>query len=549
MKKLLAFLLVIAMVFSFSLIGCTPSDNPDDDTSGGETASGPNVFNVAIPAEPRSMDHHIEYVQQSQDIMFSIWEPLVKFDNGTVVGSGAESWTVNDDKTVFTFKIREGMKWTDGEPLTAKHYYDAFERQFNPGTNTPYGNLSNTFLNGTAYNSGEITDFSQVGVKMPDDYTLELTTAEPCDYFLSFLCFSAFLPIRLDIVENQGESYGAEAAGLEFCGAYKMTKWEHESLITLEKNPDYWDADNVKIDTVNMHIVLDANTRANMFDNGELDFIELEAAQYKQYENSPYLDQFLSGTVRMLMFQCTDKYLSNPNLRAAMGWSLDRASIGKVLEGKGTGAQRFVPDVIAGADKPYAEMTPEVTSFAPEQDMEKAKEYLQKALDDFGMSDVSELPEFPLLAIDNENGRLISEMIQDNLDKNLGIKTKIDIKPMKQKFDEEVKGDFVLNYTGWGPDFNDPMGYLYAFDANGNYGYTNWDNSEVVEILKKSKATTDSTERMKYLGEAEQAILDGMPIIPFIFESKPYLLRDTVTGIQRNIGGMELDFIHADIKQ
>ena len=175
-------------------------------------------------------------------------------------------------------------------------------------TLTPKPLASNQFLNGTAYTSGEITDFSQVGVKALDDYTLELTTAEPCDYFLSFLCFSAFLPIRKDIVEKQGEGYGAEAEGLEFCGAYKLTKWEHESILVLEKNPDYWDADNVHIDTVNMHIVLDANTRANMFDNGELDFIELEAAQFKQYEDSPYLDQFQSGTVRMLMFQCTDKY-------------------------------------------------------------------------------------------------------------------------------------------------------------------------------------------------------------------------------------------------
>jgi len=549
MKKLLAFLLIVVMVLSIGLVGCTNNNDDNQGEDEQQETSGEKVLNLVMDSEPSSMDIHYAYVPTVQNVMYAIWEPLVRFDNGAVVGAAAESWTVNDDNTVFTFKIREGMKWTDGEPLTAKHYYDSFERQFNPNTNTSYGTLSNTFLNGTAYNAGEITDFGEVGVKMLDDYTLELTTAEPCDYFLNFLCFSAFLPIRLDIVEKQGEGYGAEAKDLVFCGAFTLEEWAHESHLILKKNPDYWNAENVKIDKVNYEIVMDANTRANMFENGEVDVVDLEAAQYLQYKDSPYMKQFQSGTVYMLMFQMNDKIMANANIRAAMGWAIDRQAIATVLEGKATGAQRFVPDVIAGAEKPYAEMTPNVTSFAPTQDLDKAKECLQKGLEELGYSDVSELPEIKILAIDNEDGRLITEMLQDNFEKNLGIKLKIDIKQKKQKYDEEIKGDFVLNYTGWAPDFNDAMGYLYAFDSNGNYSYTNWDNSEVVEYLKESKAAKTSEERMEALGKAEQAILDGMPIIPFVFHITPYLQRDTVTGIQRNVGGMNLDYIYADITE
>jgi len=567
MKRFLALLLVVVMVLSLSLAGCSNNNEetttkapeqttsaPEQTTEGTTEPAEPKTFTLGVTADPESLDCHAYYGNIVQDVLTAVNENLVRQHNGSIIPSGAESWTISEDGLVWTFKIREGMTWTDGSVLDANDYYDAFERLMNPNTFSSFGSaMASYFANGEAYNAGTVTDFAEVGVKVLDNNTLELTLANPCGYFLNILSMSCFLPIHKDSVVANGETYGSEANKQPYCGPFYVEYWAHEEKIVLTKNENYWNAAEVNFDTVTLQTITSNETRALMYEQGDLDYTNVATSLVTLYNTRDDFKTRDSGSLTHLLVKQDHELLKNLNLRLALGWSIDRAGLcASLLNNTAVPALRFVPSIIAGANGYYTEEHPEVTNWAPNADLEKAKSFMTTFRTEAGIGD--EAVELKLMTGDSELLRQVAEYLQDLWLTELNVNLTLDLQPSSTRWATERAGGYDVDISGWSPDFGDPLGNLCALEDGSNWKHNAFHTSEATaqlsasftDLINKSKAEVDPVTRIGYLAEAEKIIVDNSIIIPIYFSQTCYMMDPAYSDIFFNVSGPDIDFIYGD---
>jgi len=545
-KKALALLLVLLIAFSTVLAGCSNGTNNENKEA--EEA----VFTIGLLTEPQGLDYANYYTSEVQAILSATTETLVRPHNGGIVPAAATSWEVSDDGMVWTFKLRNDVKWEDGVVLTAKHFEDGFERMLNSSTISSYsGTMNSYFENGVAYYNKEC-DWADVGVKALDDTTLELRLANPAGYLLQILAMTCFSPARLDFIAKHGEGFGGEADRVIACGPFTVESWEHEARLVLVKNPDWYDAAKVNLDKVVFEIVPANDTRAMMFDEGKLDYTELESSLTEMYKDNENYGTKDSGSQNQMLVNLGHKYLKNINLRQAIGWAFDRQDIcDSFMYGTAVPGMRWVTNVIAGANTYFTTEHPEVGAFGPKADLEKSKSYMATFYKEAGLAEGTAI-DLKLLTGDSKTLREIAEYMQDTLLNVLNINVDLNLQPSSTRWGEEGAGNYDLDLSGWGPDFNDPLGNLCAFDDQAAYKHTQFSTLDVYDdflaALRNAGATNDAVERMGYLAEAEGILMDNVVLIPIIFKSDAYLLRNTFEGVYFNASGPEYDFIWASKK-
>ena len=207
-----------------------------------------NTINIHNGGDPTSLDPHKVSGDWENRIVGDIFEGLVTEDRGAEPIPGqAESWTVSDDGLVYTFKMRDGIAWTDGTPVTAGDFVFAFQRLMNPETAADYAYLQFPINNAEEINKGDIKDIGQLGVRAIDDKTLEITLKQPTPYFISALTHYTAFPVPKHIVEAKGSDW-VKLENIATNGPYKPTEWVPGSHVTTVKNDAYYDAANLKID-------------------------------------------------------------------------------------------------------------------------------------------------------------------------------------------------------------------------------------------------------------------------------------------------------------
>jgi len=564
MKKLVALLLVLVMGLSCCLAGCSNSNEetttkaPEQTTAApsGETTTKapeapaePVVFTFGVESEPQGLDGSNYYTNLVQAILNATMEPLVRTHEGAIVPAAAESWEVSEDGLTWTFHLRDDVKWEDGVTLTAKHFEEGWARMLNSDTISSFsGTMNSYFENGVAFYNKEC-DWEDVGIKALDDTTLELRLANPAGYLLQVLSMSTFAPSRLDFIAQHGEAFGGDADKVISCGPFVVESWEHEARLVLAKNPDWYDADKVKLDKVVYEIVTSADTRAMMFDEGDLDYVKLQSSLIQLYSDNEHFGTVDTGTQTQMLVKLDHKYLKNLNLRKAIGWSFDREDIcSSFMYGAATPGLRWVSNVIAGANGFYADEHPEVKAFGPKADVELAKQYMDTFRTEAGLS-ADQTIELDYLTGESQTLREISEYLQDTLLNVLNIKVDLNLQPSSTRWGEEGAGHYDLDLSGWGPDFNDPLGNLCAFDDSAAYKHTQFSTLDVYDdflaALRNAGATNDAVQRMAYLAEAEGILMDNVVLIPVIYTSDAYLLRNTFEGISFPASGPGYDYIWA----
>jgi len=560
MKKSFLALLLVVVLLAVVFVGCDPVDTPDeevvdeeeevvDEEEAVDEEEEEKVLKFAINAEPESFDINKDFTPMVNTVTYGAFEPLVRMTEDGIQPGMAKDWDISDDGLTYTFYLREDAVWTDGEPVTAHEYRDGLIRMFDPDFPTHYGHLAFLFENGREYREGE-AEAEDIGITVIDDHTIEYKLSEPLGHFMSWISWTGFKPVRIDMVEEHGEAYGGSADTMVYNGPFVIDEWRHEEVVHLSKNPDYWDADSIHLDRVEVHIVPDSSARASMFEVGDLHMVDLEAGQIEQFHDHPELHEFPSGAIWFLMFRLEDE-LENRDLLKALGHSLNRKDIAEqVLGGAALPATRYVANniMMMGTDELFAEKYPDVGYYDESANIEKAEEHLDRALEDLGLDSVDELPTFDILADDRDQNRLMAEVFQDVWSSELGIDTEITVKPVRQKYDDERVGDYEINWTGWAPDANDPMGYLPAWETGSNYDNTLFSSEEFDSLLREINRTDDPEERGDLMAEAEQLLLEDGVFCPVIFDMNPYLLDDSVSGFQRLVANMHNNYIYADIE-
>lgn len=546
MKKRLALLLAGTMLLG-ALAGCSTyqdsgtsaSPSPSSSASGDSDATGISddftmAYNGVVTLNPimsqSSNDFNVFYLTQIQ---------LVRYYGDELQYDAAESYDVSDDYTVYTFHLRDGLQWSDGEPLTAHDFEYGAYCLLNPDMGSPAAYSWFAIKNASAYNSREVTDWADVGVKALDDTTLEITLEYPLNTFDRTIAVKGLYPLRQDFVESVGsEQLGSSVDTMLFSGPYVITDWVLENSMELTKNDLYWDSAN-SFPTKNLHFVEvdDDNTKVAMFENGEVDAIEQVSSQYFDHL-SDYLQSYVGGGIMFLWINQqgtspeTAALLSNQNFRQALNYGFDRASTVTAVNRFYNPYNRLVDSNFTGPNGgKFVDEYP-VDTVPLSGDVDKAKEYLALAMEELGYSDVSELPQLQLITWDASEQRLLLETIIDQWKQNLGLEN---IQLTQYVIGTAIGSFYDLSYDlfciTWETDVL-PTDIMEAMATGGEVNYGIWSDPAFDELVQQAVSEMDAETQAELTAQAEQIFLDDAAILPLYENGVTSAVQSYVEGFQ-----------------
>ncbi|MDY6281659.1 MAG: peptide ABC transporter substrate-binding protein [Erysipelotrichaceae bacterium] len=540
LKKPLALALTAAMLAGCGGSSASGATSTDGAASGGSASGDASTVTVAIDADLNTMDYEIatdgnSFIMQSL-VMSGLTELAA---DGSPLPELAESWDVSDDGLVYTFHLADA-KWSNGDPVTASDFVYAWQRLDNPDTASEYAFILDTvhIANAAAVNAGE-ADPSELGVKAVDDKTLEVTLTLPCDFFLSLLAFPSFFPLNQKFYEAQGDQFALSPDNLLYCGPYTMTGYQQGSGYTFEKNPDYFKADQMTdyVDKIVFRYLQDTQSAMLDYQSGNLDVVKLQGDQVDQYSGTEGFTNRMTGYLWYLSIDFNtsvhpeNSQFANVNLRKAMSLAIDRDTIAtNVLKDGSIGADGLIPKDLATG--PSGEDFREENGKLTEYNLDQAKEYYAKALEELGTDTVS----FELLYEDSEASKAVAEYIQSNL-KAIGMDVTLNSKPKKTRLQLMNDKDYNVALTRWGPDYADPETYFDLFTtdntANNSGSYSNADYDALVKAAGSGEDATDSAKRWQDYLDAEKIIVQDDPgVIPVYQNGGAMMINPKVTGIE-----------------
>ena len=462
-----------------------------------------------------------------------MYENLVTLDDddNTVPGA-AESWDYDEDTLTYTFHLRKDGVWTNGDPVTAKDFEFAWSQALNPDVASDYAYFLYFIKNAEKYFNGEVT-WDEVGVKVVDDYTLEVTMEQPTPYALFLLSFGTLAPINQRFYEAVGaDLYSTEAQYFCTNGPFALTEWSHNDKIVMQKNDAWHGAADVEVEEIDWKIITDANAALSSFLAGDLDMVGLATGELiKQAEAAgATIQSYTDGTSFYIYFNNNDQYLSNVNLRRALFNAIDeQKEIDTVWQNDNEPMTSFTaPGVSATDGTSFAGKVGEL--YAPSRDQEKAKEYLATALSELGCT-VDDLSAH--LSIDcGDSATSIAEasFYQEQWRQVLGIEVAVNSMITKQGSQNRKTGNYVMSITGWGPDYNDPNTFLDLWVTDGGNNQTGFSNERYDELIDLAAKETDLEKRESYFIECEQIIADQLPIGPAFWRAPSYACSDKIKG-------------------
>ena len=547
-KKILSVILAAALTCSM-VVGCGSSKETAKDDKA--ATSGSDGFNVTVnfASEPMTMDPALNSTVDGGVMANHLFEGLMKWqdtgeeadgsdgtvDNAELTYGQAESYdkVENEDGTVtYTFHLRDGIKWSDGKDVTAGDFEYAWKRLVDPATAADYSYMLDSVVNANEIIAGE-KDASELAAKAVDDKTFEVTITTDVPYFEEICAFPATMPVRQDIIEEKGDQWTFDPSTYISNGSYKLTEWTHNSQIVMAKNENYYDYENLGPDTITFKLMDDANAMLSGFKSGELDFIQ-DAPQAEL----PSL--IASGDMKILnylgtyyvCFQTQKAPFDNPKVREAFTLAVDRTYIvDKVTQSGQVEAGGYVPSGISDADggdfRAEGGDYYKPTDADYEANCEKARQLLAEA----GYPNGEGFPVVEYLYNTSDAHKAVAEALQNMWEQELGVTVTLNNQEWAAFLQTRKNGDYSIARNGWISDYNDPISFLDMWMTGGGNNDAQYANPEYDNIIKQAKATSDATERMKLLHQAEDILVGQDYVVnPLYFYTQKYMLADGIEG-------------------
>lgn len=529
--------LLLTLTFALSLFlaacggGDDDADNNESGDNGGEAGeeelAEEQVFNINIKTEPPSLHPGKSTDTTSSSVIDQVFEGLTRINqDGEPEEAMAENIDVSDDGLTYTFTIREDATWSNGDPVTAGDFEYAWKWVLDPDnadTDYAYQLYPIKGAEDAKENDGSADD---IGITVEDDQTLVVELEQPTEYFLDLTAFYTYYPVNESVVE-ENDKWDLDA-GDDYVtnGPFKLVSWDHKDKIVIEKNEDYWDADTVQLETVNMHMVDEEDTELQMYESDELDWVgdptgALPLAAIPTMKDAGELEISDKAGTYYYSFNHDEEPFNNVNIRKAFALSIDRAAIVEnITQGEQKPAMALVPPSVFEENE---------EGFFGDNDIDQAKEYLEKGLDELGLD---ELPKVKVSYNTDEGHEAIAQAVQDMWKKNLEVDVELNNEEWNVYLDNMGEGNYQIGRMGWIADFNDAINFLEIFETVGGNNYTNWEDEEYQDLLKASRKELDADKREELLKEAEQLFVDEMVISPVYFYTDVYAHKDTVHGIE-----------------
>lgn len=529
-KKILTVLLC-----SFALFSCG---------GGSSSSSSLKKISINVGEEGKTLDPQLLTDNSGGQIHSFLSEGLTKLDASLKAEPGlAKSWDISENGLVWTFHLRDGIKWSNGDPITANDFKFAWLRALDPNTAAEYAYMFYQIVNAEEYNTGK-AKAEDVGIKVIDDKTLEVTLKSPTPYFDSLVAFTTYLPTSEKFFKETGDQFALEADKMLYSGPYILDSWTHNSEMKLTKNPNYYDKDQIKIDEVSIKFIQDSGAELNAFKNEEIDIAKLTSEQYQEFKNDPRVNQVLQATVWYLEFNVKHKALNNPKIRQALLMAVDKEEMIKVtFNDINIPVYSLVPTGV-GINGVNGDFAKEVGEVVPKFNVEKAKQLLAEGLKEEGLE---KLPPITMILNDSGSNKKLGETIQEYLRVNLGVDLKIELMAFKERLARMKSGDFDIVLAGWGADYQDPLTFLDLFVTNGGNNHTGYSNPEYDKLIKFAQVESDNVKRTEALIEAEKILARDLPIGVLFQVRRNFIISDRVKGAIFPALGAEIVLNKADV--
>jgi len=496
------------------------------------TSCGPSTPRAELVfvngAEPETLDPAIITGQPEGRVVNALFEGLLRFDEqGQPEPGMAESWTISEDGRTYTFQLREGALWSDGRPVTAHDFVASWERTLHPATGSQYNYQLYYIKNATGYAEGKLSDFSQVGVRAVDDHKLVVELENPTPFFLALCAFPTLHPVRVDLIERKGDDW-VKPEHIITNGPYLLREWRINDRIRLEKNPEYWDAANTGLASVDVLPISKANVAFNFYASGQADLlmdkglappsILPELMKREDFHAAPFLGSYF------LRFNCSKAPFDDVRVRQAFSLAVDKQLVVEGITRAGEkAATGFVPPGIDGY--PSIEGLP--------YDPERARELLRDA----GFPGGQGFPLVTYLYSEGELNEAIAVELQNMWSRELGISVMLARQEWKVYLNSLSNLDYDIARSSWVGDYPDPNTFLDMFVTGGGNNRTGWSSPEYDRLIALAAATTDPAERFEVLIQAENLLVgQDVPICPlYFYVGIQFYDPSSLGGIQGNI--------------
>jgi len=499
---------ILFLILALILAACSARKAPFD------------TLRTRLPGDPPSLDWTVASDYLSKEVITALHEGLLEQDRDAKIrGALAESWEISKDGKTYTFQLRPGLRWSDGQTLTSQHFVDAWERLLSPSTAASYAYFLFDVVGARDYAAGKSKDFAKVGVRALDERTLEVRLEAPTAYWIYIPSFWVTFPIRKDLIARFKDRW-TEPGNLVSAGPYVLKAWEHDSRVLLERNPLYR-VPGTGVPKIEYRVIKDDSTAVTLFRTGQLDIVrDLPPAQLTSLAKEPGFTSFPYYRGFYVGFGTKHPQVSDVRARRALAAAIDRNELAKALGAIAIPAINWVPEGLLGADAKRG------VAFDPG---------LAKRL-------WAELPTRPRkieLWYDQSGlNKLAMENVQNQWKRVLGL----DVELVSQEwkiYTRSLRGRPLAAWRmGWGADYPDPDTFLALFTCLSGNNFTGLCSATYDEAIRSGGRSLDPHTRAEAYAKAEKILLEEqVAIVPLFRQRNIRLVSPRVGNFYVNLMG------------
>jgi oligopeptide transport system substrate-binding protein len=503
------------------LAGCVKREQPV------ETALRAQTLLLGNGAEPEDLDPQTVTAYTDQNILLALFEGLTAIDETTsqAVPAAAQSWEVSADGLVWTFHLRDGLRWSNGEPLTADDFVQSWQRILSPALASEFADLLYPIKNAEAFNKGLVSDPSALGATAPDARTVRIELERPIPYLPALVAQPPWYPVNPRVLDRFGAMGKRDTAwtrpgNLVGNGPFTLEEWEPNSRIVVAKNADYWNADAVTLHQIVFFPNDSPDTEEKDFRAGQLHVTYgLPVSRIRTYkEDHPgelRIDPFLQTF--FLRFNVQRPPFGDPRVRRALSLAINRDAISR--------------SVLFSAYPPAHSMTPpNCGGYTARARVDLDVAQAQRLLAEAGFPGGQGFPEFEVQLRNDGVQPPVMEAIQAMWRKELGVNATLATLEQKTWLQNQQTQGYAVSTSGWAGDFLDPVTFLDLFVTGGGKNWTGWGDAGYDRLISDAARAADPQARLEIFQGAEALLLESGPVAPLYFGAHSYLIQPTVKG-------------------
>ncbi len=479
-------------------------------------------------AEPETLDPALATDQVSMRVSAALFEGLCRVnEHGRPEPGMALRWEISEDRKTYTFHLRPGAAWSDGTPVTAQDFLRSWRRALTPDTGADYASLLHIIRGARAFTE-QGAAWDQVGLHAPDERTLVVELENPVPYFIDLCSFATFAPVPLRVIEEKGTAW-IKPGCIVTNGPYLLEDWRLDDRIRLRKNPAYWDAENVRMTTVEVRPSQDAGTALACFHTGGCDLLmdkgmvpptlTQKLKQQPWFHTGPFLGTWF------IRINNTRPPFDDPLVRQAFALAVDKKRIVEKITRLGESTARGIVPPGTGRD------------YQPPPGLDHDPARARQLLAEAGYPGGKGFPRVEYLYIPLAVERNIAVELQAMWQDALGVTVNLAKQEQKVWLKSMRELDYHLCRSSWVGDYNDPSTFLDLFQSGNGQNRTGFASPEYDRLIRAAAAEPDPAARNRVFQQAEQHLItDRAALIPvYYYVGVQFYDASRLTGVRANL--------------